>query len=67
MLTYFYFKRGKNMGKGFTYKLKIDAEIQSLLDKTAKIKESMKSFMDAGKAPGAEKMFSNIERALTKL
>lgn len=53
--------------KGFTYTLKIDAEIQDLVAKTKQVKESMQSIMDAGKAPGAEKIFGSIEKAIDKL
>lgn len=53
--------------KGFTYTLNIDAEIKDLLSKTETVKKSMQSIMDAGKAPGAEKIFKSIENALDKL
>lgn len=53
--------------KGFTYTLKLDAEISDLTAKTAQVKKSMQSIMDAGKAPGAEKIFTSIEKALDKM
>lgn len=53
--------------KGFTYELKIEAEINDLIAKTNQVKQSMQSIINAGKAPGAEKMFSSIEKALDKL
>lgn len=53
--------------KGFTYTLQIDAEINDLIAKTNQVKKSMQSIMDAGKAPGAEKIFGSIERAIDRL
>lgn len=53
--------------KGFTYTLQIDAEINDLIAKTNQVKKSMQSVMDAGKAPGAEKIFGSIERAIDRL
>ena len=53
--------------KGFTYTLKLDAEISDLTAKTAQVKKSMQSIMDAGKAPGVEKVFTSIEKALDKM
>lgn len=53
--------------KGFTYTLKLDAEISDLTAKTAQVKKSMQSIMDAGKAPGIEKVFTSIEKALDKM
>ena len=55
------------MSKGFTYTLKIDAEIQNLLNKTDQAKKSMQNLLDSGKAPGAEKMFNNIYQAIDNL
>ena len=53
--------------KGFTYTLQIDAEINDLIAKTNQVKKSMESIMVAGKAPGAEKLFGTIERAIDRL
>ena len=53
--------------KGFTYTLQIDAEINNLIAKTNQVKKSMESIMAAGKAPGAEKLFDSIERAIDRL
>ena len=53
--------------KGFTYTLQIDAEINDLIAKTNQVKKSMQSIMDAGKAPGAEKVFTSIEKAIERL
>ena len=53
--------------KGFTYTLQIDAEINDLIAKTNQVKKSMESVMAAGKAPGAERLFSTIERAIDRL
>lgn len=53
--------------KGFTYTLQIDAEINDLIAKTNIVKKSMESIMSAGKAPGAEKIFGSIERAIERL
>ena len=53
--------------KEFTYTLQIDAEIQDLIAKTAKVKQSMQHIMSSGKAPGAEKAFDGIERAIDRL
>ena len=53
--------------KGFTYTLQIDAEINDLIAKTAQVKKSMQSIMDVGKAPGAEKVFASIEKAIERL
>lgn len=55
------------MSKGFTYTLEIDAEISDLVKKLELVKNSMKTAMDAGKAPGAEKVFTKIETAIEKL
>ena len=52
--------------KEFTYTLQIDAEIQDLIAKTAKVKQSMQHIMSSGKAPGAEKAFDGIERAIDR-
>jgi hypothetical protein len=38
-----------------------------LVAKTNQVKKSMESVMAAGKAPGAERLFSTIERAIDKL
>lgn len=51
----------------FTYTLQIDAEIQNLLQKTNQVKQAMQGIMTAGKAPGAEKTFSSIEKAIERL
>ena len=53
--------------KGFTYTLQIDAEINDLIAKTAQVRKSMQSIMDAGKAPGAERVFTSIEKAIERL
>ena len=53
--------------KEFTYTLQIDAEIEDLIKKTAKVKQSMQHIMSSGKAPGAEKAFDGIERAIDRL
>ena len=53
--------------KEFTYTLKIDAEINDLVAKTAQVKKSMQQVMDSGKAPGAEKIFTSIEHAIDRL
>lgn len=53
--------------KGFTYTLQIDAEITDLVNKTAQVKKSMESMMSAGKVPGAEKIFGNIEKTIERL
>ena len=53
--------------KSFTYELKIDAEINDLIAKTNQVKKSMQSLMDSGKAPGADKIFISIEKAIDKL
>ena len=55
------------MSKGYTYTLKIDAEIQGLTAKVDQAKKSMQALIDSGKAPGAEKMFANITQALDNL
>ena len=55
------------MSKQFTYTLKIDAEIQDLLAKTRQVQSSVQSMMDAGKMPGAKKMFDGITRAIDDL
>ena len=51
----------------FTYTLQIDAEIQNVLNKTQQVKKSMESIMSAGKAPGAEKLFGTVEKAIERL
>ena len=51
----------------FTYTLQIDAEIQNLLQKTNQVKQAMQGIMNTGKAPGAEKVFGSIEKAIEKL
>ena len=51
----------------FTYTLQIDAEIQNLLQKTNQVKQAMQGVMNTGKAPGAEKIFGSIEKAIEKL
>jgi hypothetical protein len=38
-----------------------------LIAKTNQVKKSMESVMAAGKAPGAEKIFGGIERAIERL
>ena len=53
--------------KGFTYTLQIDAEINDLLAKTAQVKKSLQSAMEAGKATGADKIFGSVEKSLEKL
>lgn len=53
--------------KGFTYTLQIDAEINDLIAKANIVKKSMESIMSAGKAPGAEKIFGSIEKAIDRL
>ena len=53
--------------KSFTYELKIDAEIKDLLAKTNQVKQSMQSIINNGKAPGADKIFSSIEKAIDRL
>ena len=53
--------------KGFTYTLKLDAEINDLLAKTAQVKKGLETAMAAGKAPGAEQAFSKIDQLLTRL
>ena len=53
--------------KGFTYTLKLDAEINDLLAKTAQVKKGLETAMAAGKAPGAEQAFSKLEQTLTRL
>ena len=53
--------------KEFTYTLRIDAEINDLVAKTAKVRQSMQQVMDSGKAPGAEKIFTSIEHAIDRL
>ena len=53
--------------KGFTYTLQIDAEINDLIAKTNQVKKSMQSVMDVGKAPGAEKIFASLEKAMDRL
>ena len=53
--------------KGFTYKFKIDAEINDLIAKTNQIKQSLETVMKAGKAPGAAQIFSSVEKALDRL
>ena len=55
------------MSKQFTYTLKIDAEIKDLLAKMNQVQTSMQSMMDAGKIPGAKKMFDGITRAMDDL
>jgi hypothetical protein len=50
----------EKMSKGYTYTLKIDAEIQGLTAKVDQAKKSMQALIDSGKAPGAERMFANI-------
>ena len=51
----------------FTYTLQIDAEIQNVLQKANQVKQAMQGVINAGKAPGAEKAFSGIEKAIEKL
>ena len=53
--------------KGFNYTLQIDAEINDLIAKTNQVRKSMQTIMDLGKAPGAEKIFSGIEKAIERL
>jgi hypothetical protein len=53
--------------KGFIYELQIKTEIDDLIAKTKKVKDSMQSMMDAGKAPDAKKIFGNIEKAIERL
>ena len=53
--------------KGFTYTLDIKAEVGDILNKTKAVQKSMQTIMDAGKAPGAQKVFTDIEKALGRL
>ena len=55
------------MNKGFTYTLKLDAEINSLMSKTAQVKKGLEAAMNAGKAPGAGQAFEKIETLLSRL
>lgn len=53
--------------KEFSYKVRIEAETEALSKKMATVKESLRSVLASGKAPGVEKTFEEIERALGRL
>ena len=55
------------MNKQFTYTLKMDAEIDDLVDKVTKARAAMSEFGKAGKIPAIEKSFTTIEKALERL
>jgi hypothetical protein len=68
MLNFILHKGGKKMvNKEFEFKLKIDAEINSLLQKLESIKTGLGNLNNAGKMPSLEKSFGSITKTLTKL
>jgi hypothetical protein len=67
MLILLYIKEEEMSKKEFSYKVRIDAETEVLSKKMATVKESLRSILAAGKAPGVEKTFEEIEKALGRL
>lgn len=55
------------MSKKLNYTLNLDAEIGELVSKIEKVKGSMANLTASGKAPGIEKSFASIEKAVEKM